>query len=340
MIDISQKEELIKYLSEKNIISNAKGLEIHFFSGGVSGATALIKDGNVEFLVKQAYEKLKVKESWECDQKRIKIEYDALAVYKQIVPEAVPTPLSFDEENYIMIREAVSEDWKMWKSDLLDGILKIEVAEKAIDALSKIHNSTSSMTELRDKFGDGKIFYDLRADAYILHLTKKYPQLKQIAEKVVAMLMESGICLIHGDYSPKNILVKGSDICILDLEVAYYGNPCFDLAFFANHLLLKAVLNKKISSDYLEMMKYMMDRYFSKLSFMEPKLLEKQTVHTLGLLFLARVDGKSPVEYLTSEQDKNLVRNTAMRIIEEEMDTVEQVIACLKNAIERHGVAE
>ena len=47
--------------------------------------------------------------------------------------------------------------------------------------------------------------------------------------------------LVHGDFSPKNLLVSGDRLVIIDCEVAWYGDPAFDLAFLLNHLCLKAL---------------------------------------------------------------------------------------------------
>ncbi len=46
-----------------------------------------------------------------------------------------------------------------------------------------------------------------------------------------------------------------------------------------------------------------------------PAALEARAAHLLPGLFLARVDGKSPVEYITTEPDKNRVRRTARALL-------------------------
>lgn len=335
MTDISKKEELLDYLEKMGLISDKNNTYTHYFPGGVSGAAAIVKTDDGDVLVKQAYEHLKVAAEWKCDPKRIKVENDALIQYRKIVPDCVPAPISFDEENWIMIREAVPEDWKMWKADLMDGILNWEIARKSIDSLCKVHNATALDEEVREKFKEARFFYELRISPYIEYLINVYPELREKADKLYHLLMTKQIALIHGDYSPKNILVKDNDICILDFEVAYFGNPCFDTAFFSNHFLLKAVKNRDISEKYIEMLAYMMDRYFDNTKYADRREMERMTVQTLGFLFLARVDGKSPVEYLKREEDKQIVRKAAMRIIKEECDSYCQVFGILRDELKR-----
>jgi Ser/Thr protein kinase RdoA (MazF antagonist) len=138
--------------------------------------------------------------------------------------------------------------------------------------------------------------------------------------------MDSAITLIHGDFSPKNIMVVGRNASILDYEVAHYGHPSFDIAFFSNHLILKAVKNKQWAGAYIAMLNYILDIYFSKIKCVPALELEKSFIHLLSLLMLARVDGKSPVEYLTLEEDKELVRTMAYRIPRQGLSTYKEII--------------
>jgi hypothetical protein len=147
------------------------------------------------------------------------------------------------------------------------------------------------------------------------------------------MLMSEKIAMVHGDYSPKNILVSGEKIFILDMEVAYFGHPSFDMAFFSNHFLLKSIKNKDWLEAYLNMLRYMADIYFGGVTCMDAKELEKTTVHILGFLFLARIDGKSPAEYITEDADKVLVRKIAGSILKDGLASFGEVIALVKKEL-------
>jgi hypothetical protein len=335
MIDITDKAVLLDYLSSRGMFKKEDVPSVQYFSGGVSCTVAFVSAGGKELIVKQALPRLKVAEIWECDPRRIVIEHKALEVYARIAPQCVPAPLFYDEENLAICREAVPEAYPMWKTNLLEGLLDFRVAKKAIETLVTVHNQTAKDQEIAKTFKDTGVFYSLRVNPYIEFTVSKYPELKERAAKVISMLMDEKIALIHGDYSPKNILVMGDRIFILDMEVAHFGNPGFDTAFFANHFVLKAVKHKWWNEAYLTMLRYMMGLYFNKVSCADPALLERTTIRILGFLFLARVDGKSPAEYITDEADKALIRRMALKIIQEDYRSFEEVIQLVRTGTDQ-----
>ncbi|MCK9524173.1 MAG: phosphotransferase [Proteobacteria bacterium] len=326
MIDIADKATLETYLLEKGLVNTEDGYTIEYMSGGVSGTVAFVTSGDKPMIVKQALAQLKVKETWLCDPNRMHIEKLSNEIYYKHVPESVPKVYFYDDENYIFGREAAPEHCTMWKSDLLDGLLDFKVAELAIDALVTVHNKCAQDAYVSEAFASKDVFYNLRISPYIEFTVEKYPQLAEYAKPIIEELMESAITLIHGDFSPKNILVDNRKIFVLDFEVAHYGHPSFDLAFFSNHFLLKAVKNKAYGQAYLNMLKDMLDIYFEKMNYMDKKSLEQSFISLLALMQLARVDGKSPAEYITSEEDKEMVRSIGFGIIDSKIKTIDEVI--------------
>jgi hypothetical protein len=335
MIDIANRSVLEAYLLKKEIVSEAAGYSIKYCKGGVSGTVAFVYAGGKPLIIKQALGQLKVKEEWLCDPNRMGIEYRSNEIYHRIVPDCAPEVYFYDGENYIYGREAVPEDCSMWKADLMDGLLDFAVAEKAIKTLSLVHNGCASDREIAEVFADKTIFYELRISPYIEFTVEKYPELKDFADPIVVELMESGITLIHGDFSPKNIMVNGRGISVLDYEVAHYGHPSFDLAFFSNHFILKAVKNRQWAGAYLSMLEYMLEIYFSRVSYMPARDLENGFVRLLSLMMLARVDGKSPAEYITKEGDKALIRTMAFEIIDRNLSGYGEAISLFSEHIHR-----
>ena len=326
MVDISKKEELEQYLLDRKIINKKDGYSMYYCSGGVSGTVAFVYAGDKPMIIKQALAQLKTKETWLCDPNRMNIEYLSNKTYHSHVPESVPEVYFYDEENYIFGREAAPESCSMWKSDLLTGLLDFSVAEQAITALAVVHNKCATDKQVAMDFASKDVFYNLRISPYIEFTVLKHPNLANYAKPIIQELMESTITLVHGDYSPKNILVNERKISILDFEVAHYGHPSFDLAFFSNHFLLKSIKNKQFAPSYLNMLSYMLDIYFSSIDYMDTTELEQSFVKLLAMLLLARVDGKSPVEYLTEKSDKQLVRDLAYHIINEKLTTYARVL--------------
>jgi hypothetical protein len=304
MIDISNKEILVQYLFDKGIIKKGKDYAIHYCTGGVSGTVAFVTVESNEMIVKQALSKLKVKEDWLCNPSRMYGEQLSNKIYHKIVPESVPAVLFYDQDNYIYGRVAAPAHCDMWKSDLMQGTLDFIVAKKAIEALVDVQNVCCTDVEVAQELCDKKVFYDLRISPYIEFTVQKHPELKEIGDYLIHELMEKSITLVHGDYSPKNIMLDKQKIFILDFEVAHYGNPVFDLAFFANHFVLKSLKFPKRRKAYLSLLSYMLDIYYSRMNFGDNRLITDTFVPLLGMLMLARVDGKSPVEYLVNEEEK------------------------------------
>ncbi|HHW11397.1 MAG TPA: phosphotransferase [Firmicutes bacterium] len=334
MIDISNQKILEEYLRQRKLISDADGFKLEYCKGGVSGTVVYVERPGKPLIIKQALAKLKVKETWLCDPNRMNIEYESNKIYHELMPENAPEVYFYDEENYIFGREAVPAGCTMWKADLLDGLLDFKIAQKAIETMAVVHKECAGDPAVAAKFADKKIFYDLRISPYIVFTVGKHPQLQAYADRVSTELMEREITLVHGDYSPKNIMVVGRGIKVLDYEVAHYGHPAFDLAFFSNHFILKAVKNPQFAQAYLNMLAYMIGLYFDRVDYMDRTELESCYIRTLALLMIARVDGKSPVEYLTAEPEKQeLVRRMTFGLVAEKIENFADALRLISKSV-------
>jgi thiamine kinase-like enzyme len=204
----------------------------------------------------------------------------------------------------------------MWKTDLLNGILDFEVAKKTMEALVTVHNKCFNDAEIKETFANDTIFYQLRISPYIEFVLGKYPDLKEFGKQLITRLKNQKLSLVHADYSPKNILVlKNRDICILDYEISHYGDPVFDVAFFTNHIVLKSAHLRQWSAAFLNMLLYMTNTYFSMVNYGNPKQVEEDAIKILAMMMIARIDGKSPVEYISGETTKQLVRDMAQKLL-------------------------
>ena len=321
MIDLENRDQMMAYLNEKKVLD--EGDNVFYCKGGVSCVAALIEKKNGQtLLIKQGRAKLAVKEEWLADPARMAVEARANDFYNKFIPESAPAVLSYDDENCIMIREAAPADARMWKQDLMEGILDFEVAKKTMEALAKVQNGTADNPEIAKQFDDYSVFHQLRISPYIDFLVGKYPELKDDAEKLKDSLLNVKRVVVHADYSPKNIMtMKDRSICILDYEIAHYGNPAFDVAFFTNHIILKSAHFRKLSDAFLNMLIEMTDTFFANVTFTDPKQLEAECMPILAFMMLARIDGKSPVEYITCESTKQLVRDMALRLLRSDIKT-------------------
>jgi hypothetical protein len=135
--------------------------------------------------------------------------------------------------------------------------------------------------------------------------------------------------------SPKNILAGPRGPVFLDAECAWYGDPAFDLAFCLNHLLLKCAWRPQWTAQYLACFDAMSAAYLGAVTWEPAADIEARTAHLLPGLFLGRVDGKSPVEYITAEREREQVRRTARRLLLAPVQTLADVRSAWQRELEK-----
>jgi aminoglycoside phosphotransferase (APT) family kinase protein len=131
---------------------------------------------------------------------------------------------------------------------------------------------------------------------------------------------------VHGDYSPKNMLVRGDHIFLIDFEVVHWGDPAFDSGFLVNHLLLKALHQPRFCRLYIEAAREFWWALAAGLGAAGDSDFEPMTVRHLGALMLARIDGKSPVEYIRDESTKERTRCIGKHILREKPARLEEAL--------------
>lgn len=178
--------------------------------------------------------------------------------------------------------------------------------------LGKIHTHSARNAKVAGRFQTLRNFEELRIEPYLLSTAQQHPALQAFFYSEAARLRSQREVLTHGDYSPKNILVNGERVVLVNCEVAWYGDAAFDLAFLLNHLFLKSLALQSSEQSWREMVQTIWSSYgrerFTSNESNEQTKLEGNLVRLLVMLMLARVDGKSPVEYL-SEDQRTHIRN-------------------------------
>ena len=116
-------------------------------------------------------------------------------------------------------------------------------------------------------------------------------------------------------------------ILLLDFEVVHWGDPAFDLAFCVNHLLIKSIVNAHVQATYFQAVTAMLEAYRDELPAIDWAELLAETRLQLGCLMLARIDGKSPVEYITDEPTKETVRRVSRFILHEQSASISDIYA-------------
>jgi 5-methylthioribose kinase len=319
------------YLRRRAEYASVSLLACRELGGGVSNTVILAETPNERFVVKQALPRLRVKEEWLADRSRIVRERDALVDAAGLLPRGwVPEVLWSDEPNYLFAMRAAEEPSEFWKNRLLEGKIEPEWARRAGVALGLTIRGSWRSEFYERKYGDRTAFDQLRTDPYYRMIARRNPDIAEYVEEWLPRTAGYRFALTHGDWSPKNMLVTPAGMVFIDYECAHFGDPSFDSAFAINHLILKGFYRPALAKEFLWLARVFFTWTLSVLPVEALGYFEAATARHLGLLMLGRVDGKSPVEYLTSEEQRERVRRTAKRLIVERVERVER---CLELAL-------
>jgi aminoglycoside phosphotransferase (APT) family kinase protein len=284
--------------------------------GGVSSDIWRIDLPTGPVCVKRALAKLRVAADWQAPVERNRYEAAWMRRANAAVPGAAPALLGQDEPaGALAMRYLPPDDHPLWKTQLRDGHADPAFAAQVATALARIHAATAADPSAAAEFPTDAIFFDIRLEPYLRTTARAHLDLAPQLEALIAATRHNKRALVHGDISPKNILCGPNGPVFLDAECAWWGDPAFDLAFCLNHLLLKCVWTPSATSGFLACFDALAAAYRAHTTWESPDALEARAAHLLPGLFLARVDGKSPVEYIIAEADKDRVRRTARALL-------------------------
>ena len=286
-------------------------------TGGVSSDIVRVDLASGPVCIKRALAKLKVEADWRAPVERNAYELQWMKTAGSIVPDAVPAIVGEDPEGGMFAMQFLPPaDYPEWKSRLRDGQIDAVVAAEVGRRIAAIHASTAGKPDIAAKFSTDDIFFPIRLEPYLSATAARHPECAARLQHLVKLTGATKKALVHGDVSPKNILVGPRGPVFLDAECAWYGDPAFDLAFCLNHLLLKCLWRPQWRTRYLESFDALARAYLDNVSWEPVVDIETRTAHLLPGLFLGRVDGKSPVEYITDEVDRQRVRRVAVALLQ------------------------
>jgi 5-methylthioribose kinase len=315
------------YLSRHGKIAESADFDAVELGGGVSNRVVQVRTADDCLVLKQPRPNLAVEEDWPADTGRVHNEAAATRAYGSILEAtalsaSVPAVRFEDHDEDVVGFECAPDDARMWKSDLLEGSVDPRVAEEVGRVLGTVHDAAADDPELLAPFESKLPFDQLRIDPYHRTIARRHPDIADAVEAATERLLESDLTLVHGDYSPKNVLVEDDGtfrVWILDFEVAHRGDPAFDTAFMLNHLFIKSVYNAERGAEYRDAANAFFEAYDGAVDWE----IEAETVAELGVLMLARVDGKSPVEYVERTETKETLRRIAKRALTEPVRDLE-----------------
>jgi len=289
-------------------------VEVEVLGGGVSNDVVLVRSATSELVVKQALPRLRVAQVWEASRSRIVTEGEALRLARSIVPDGVPAVIEVVPADFLLVLESAPSRFSAWKDLLLAGSLDLDVASRVGNLLGTWHAATLHDAEVQARFSSLDAFLQLRIDPYYRTAASRHADLAERIEAHALSLLDTRWCLVHGDLSPKNVLTGHGGTWVIDWEVAHFGDPTFDLAFILCHLRCKAEHLPAYGEGFRQCAAVLMDAYEKVAPSVLDGIDEKRLVAHTACLILARVDGKSPVEYL-DEHGRSSCRRLARDLI-------------------------
>ncbi len=322
------------YARAAGLLAPEANATVRELTGGVSNVVLLVEPTTnhlPSFVLKQARPQLRVTESWHCPVERIWTEIDVLQTLGELLADApqsaslhlqVPRLLFVDRPNFCFAMSAIDPRVPTWKDVMLAGRPAGEPAIAAGTLLALIHARTWQQPQILERFAATEFFEPLRVDPYYRHVQRNVPDLYQPLQTLIDSLAGHRRCLVHGDFSPKNLLLDVNELTLLDFEVGHYGDPAFDVGFFLTHLVLKWLWSGK-DTRYGEVLAAAANAYRHTLTpqigSAEWNSLRERSLRNLGGCLLARVEGKSRVDYLTTAQQQNARRLGRALLVEDDL---------------------
>ena len=307
-------------------------------AGGVSSDIWRLDAGGRTVCVKRALARLKVADDWTAPVSRNLYEWRWFETVRAHFPDAAPKLVAADAARGVFAMAFLpGEDYPLWKAHLLAGRADALFSAKVGDQLGLIHASTARSAALAARFPTDDLFFALRLEPYLLATARRRPRVAAALEALAARTAGLHLALVHGDVSPKNILIGPRGPVFLDAETAWYGDPAFDLAFCLNHLLLKCLAAPAARADLCASFDALSDAYLAQVDWEPPAAIEARAASLLPGLTLARIDGKSPVEYLTRDADKDLIRAVAEPLLLAPPSRLAEVSAAWARALDTQG---
>lgn len=301
-LDIEDSRQLLDYLCRTGRIAAHEMPQVRVLGGGVSNRTVLlVRESGEAWVLKQALAKLRVAVDWFSDPMRIHREALGLRRLAGLAPSGSITPLLFEDlEEHLFAMAAVPQPHENWKTALLAGRIEPDHVRQFGVLLGTFERRAwERRSELAAEFADRSFFESLRLEPYYAFAAQQVPAASAFLTWLIERTRGRRLTLVHGDYSPKNVLVHDGRLILLDHEVIHFGDPAFDLGFSITHLLSKAHHLPAFRTALARAVDLYWASYTQALGDVPWRAdLEIEAVaHTLGCL-LARVAGRSPLEYL------------------------------------------
>ena len=317
---------ILSFLRNAGLVVGENAPRLTAMTGGVASDIWKIETGDRVFVVKRALRRLRVAQEWTAPVSRNASEVAWMRTAGSVVPDAVPHVLADDPVAGAFAMEFLDPaEFPVWKAELAKGRVDLAFAAGVGRTIAAIHAATAHVSSVAERFADDAVFHSIRLEPYLEATARAHPALEASLMALSRDTLATKLALVHGDVSPKNILVGPRGPVFLDAECAWFGDPAFDLAFCLNHLLLKCIWVPPSADRFLAAYDALKDAYLERVTWERADAMEQRTARLLPALLLGRIDGKSPVEYISDERGKSRVRQVSTSLMTQSPATLAEI---------------
>jgi len=311
----------------------AEPVAVRELSGGVSNIVLWIDVPGRPFVLKQSRGQLRTVDPWFCDVDRIFREAQAMCALRPVLGDVVPEILFEDSQNYLFAMSAAPADSVVWKRQLLAGEADGEICRRWSMMLATMHQRGSRNPDWQSQFGDQQVFHDLRLEPYYYRIRGRAPEVASHIDDLIAETTSIRASLVHGDFSPKNMLVGDDSLTLVDYETVHYGDPAFDIGFFLAHLHLKTIFHAGRHEPFAGLLSTFWETYLNEITFEPEQSLVPRALRHLAANMLVRIDGTSPVDYLDDEAKREAGRDFARDLLRQPIDSWPAALQLLRRIV-------
>ena len=328
------EKSLAGYLKRKKLTGEGEGvLDVRQVGDGLKNLVYVVVTTEQRLVVKQAHWRVQVKQRWWTDRKRLFAEKSCIETLANILPpQVLPEVLLEDRTNFVLVTTAPPRDATVWADELDSGRIDLQIASQAGELLAAVHNQTAEMSDLEALFKETKPFEQLRVEPLYGQVAAAFPEIRPAVTAQARALMEAGRCLVLGDLRPRNILIDNGELYLVDFATAHFGQPSFDLAFYAGDMCLKAMLNHPQKAAYLEAINVVWGAYTRTAEYEGTAAVGKAAVRDFGCLLLAQVCGRRPL-YEGDEAFRDLAFRISRNLLSTEAEKIEDITESINRTL-------